>query len=60
VIVKNGPSIEARAVEIGSNNEKFVVVKSGLESGEQVLVDADNYLDAVDIPSKDAVQSSRP
>ncbi len=60
VIVKENAGISVRPVEIGSNNEKFVVVKSGLESGEQVLVDADNYLDAVDIPSKDAVQSSRP
>ncbi len=43
--------IEPRLVEIGSNNEKFVIVKSGLEVGEQVLVDADNYIDEVVFPT---------
>ena len=58
VIVKEDSGISVRPVEIGSNNDKFVVVKSGLETGEHVLVDADNYLDAVKIPSKDSVQIS--
>jgi multidrug resistance efflux pump len=51
VIVKTETGIEPRHVEIGSNNDKFVVIKSGLEPGDVVLVDADNYRDAVEIPT---------
>jgi multidrug efflux pump subunit AcrA (membrane-fusion protein) len=60
VIVKNGPSIEARSVEIGSNNEKFVVVKNGLTPGDMVLVDADNYRELVEFPDVNpAVESKK-
>ena len=51
VIVKTDSGIASRHVEIGSNNDKFVVIKSGLKPGDVVLVDADNYRDAVEIPS---------
>lgn len=52
VLVKSAKTnIEPRLVEIGSNNEKFVIIKSGLKPGEQVLVDADNYIDAVEFPT---------
>jgi len=51
VIVKTENGIEPREVEIGSNNEKFVIIKSGVEPGEIVLVDADNYRDDVKLPS---------
>ena len=51
VIVRTDSGIEPRHVEIGSNNDKFVVIKSGLKAGDVVLVDADNYRDAVEIPS---------
>jgi RND family efflux transporter MFP subunit len=43
VFVKKGPNVDARKVEIGVNNDKFIVIKDGLDVGEQVLVDADNY-----------------
>jgi multidrug efflux pump subunit AcrA (membrane-fusion protein) len=60
VIVKNGPSIEARPVEIGSNNEKFVVVKNGLTPGDMVLVDGDNYRELVEFPDVNpAVESKK-
>ncbi len=51
VIVKTENGLAARRVEIGSSNHKFVVIAAGLEPGEQVLVDADNYRDAVQLPS---------
>ncbi len=50
VLVKSEQGIKARSVEIGSNNEKFVVIESGLQAGDQVLVDADNYRDNVTLP----------
>ncbi len=51
VIVKTDQGkIEPRPVEIGSNNEKFVVIESGLQPGEEVLIDADNYRDLVEFP----------
>jgi multidrug efflux pump subunit AcrA (membrane-fusion protein) len=38
--VVHGRSIEPREVELGENNDKFVEVKSGLEEGEKVTLDA--------------------
>ena len=52
VLVKSDDHrIEPRPVEIGSNNEKFVIIKAGLDVDEQVLVDADNYLDDIEFPT---------
>ena len=52
VLVKtDSGKIEPRRVEVGSNNERFVVVKSGLQKGDQVLVDADSYRDLVEFPA---------
>jgi multidrug efflux pump subunit AcrA (membrane-fusion protein) len=51
VLVKNGNKIEARSVEIGPNNEKFIVIESGLSPGEEVLIDPDKYLENTDIKS---------
>ena len=44
--VREGDEIESRQVEIGVNNDQYVVVESGLSAGDQVLVDADGYVDA--------------
>ena len=51
VFVKHSNRVEVRPVQIGSNNDKFVVVKQGLAVGEQVLLDADSYNDALDVSS---------
>ena len=50
VFVKNEGQIDARQVQIGSNNDKFIVIKEGLNAGEQVLVDADNYKTNFEFP----------
>ena len=51
VIVKTSAgAIEPRIVSIGSNNDKFAVITKGLSAGEEILVDADNYGDAIDFP----------
>jgi RND family efflux transporter MFP subunit len=41
-----GSGIERREVEVGETNEKFVEVKSGLEEGEKVVLDARSRLTA--------------
>ena len=51
VIVKTESGLVARPVKVGSNNHKFAVITDGLQPGEEVLVDADNHLDAITIPS---------
>ncbi|MEM9409858.1 MAG: HlyD family efflux transporter periplasmic adaptor subunit [Planctomycetota bacterium] len=43
VFVKQDREIEAREVEVGVNNDKFIVITGGLRSGESVLVDADTF-----------------
>lgn len=40
----------ARRVTIGANNDKFVVIESGLEAGDQVLINPEKQKDKVDYP----------
>ena len=49
VFVRKQNRVELRSIQIGSNNDKFVVVTQGLEVGEQVLLDADSYNDDNDV-----------
>ena len=43
VFVKRAGEIQQRKVEIGPNNDRFVIIKSGLSIDEDVIVDADGY-----------------
>lgn len=40
----------ATEVEIGSSNDKFVVISSGLEEGRQIVLNAAAFRDEVDLP----------
>ncbi|MDB2525448.1 HlyD family efflux transporter periplasmic adaptor subunit [Mariniblastus sp.] len=52
VIVKTpAGTIEPKSVSIGSNNDKFAVITKGLSAGEEILVDADTYRDAIEFPT---------
>jgi len=52
VIVKTpAGTIEPKSVSIGSNNDKFAVITMGLSAGEEILVDADTYRDAIEFPT---------
>ncbi|MEM9944256.1 MAG: hypothetical protein AAF939_22060, partial [Planctomycetota bacterium] len=51
VICKTSAGYAAKAVAVGSNNEKFAIINEGLEPGDTVLVDADNYRDKVEFPA---------
>jgi hypothetical protein len=48
---KNGVKFEPREVSVGSTNEKFLIVRSGLEVGDQVLLDPRSRLDDYDLES---------
>lgn len=43
VLLKSGDQIQVREVEIGANNESFVIIKDGLEPGDQVLIDPERF-----------------
>jgi len=59
-LLANSPqTIEAREVEIGASNDKFVVIESGLAVNDQVCVTPKNYLDRVDLPEASDVQEPR-
>ncbi len=51
VLVKNGKQLEARSVKIGSNNDQFIVIESGLRPDELVLVDPEKYLESTNLDS---------
>ncbi|MCC9606384.1 efflux RND transporter periplasmic adaptor subunit [Blastopirellula sp. JC732] len=43
--------VQARRVEIGSNNSRFVVISKGLQPGDQVAMNPRGFLDSVDLPA---------
>jgi RND family efflux transporter MFP subunit len=51
IVLSDGKRIEAREVTVGLANEKSVVVESGLQAGEQVLLAPQNYEDQVSLPA---------
>jgi RND family efflux transporter MFP subunit len=56
-LLKNATGLEAREISIGSSNDKFVVVRSGLDAGQQVVVNPRKHLDEVALPSQPAVEN---
>jgi hypothetical protein len=49
-VLRDGKRLRARQVTIGSTNDKFVVIQSGLKKGEQVVHNAAVYREEVGLP----------
>jgi RND family efflux transporter MFP subunit len=49
-IVDSGGELVAREVQVGSANEQYVVISSGLEDGEQVILAPQSYESKVSLP----------
>jgi multidrug efflux pump subunit AcrA (membrane-fusion protein) len=49
-LVKDGDQWETREVQVGSSNDTFMTVKSGLEEGEEVVLNPRAYSDKLEIP----------
>ena len=49
-VMRDGKGWKAQPVTIGSTNDKFVVIREGLEPGQQVVLGAFAYRDEVDLP----------
>ncbi len=59
VVVKTESGVlQPRLVTIGSNNEKFIVLKRGVETGEEVLIDPENYSDDLVFPESSSADVS--
>lgn len=50
VLVKNGEGWETKPIKIGAANEKFITVDSGVDVGDQVVLNPRNHLNKMDIP----------
>lgn len=50
VLVKDGEGWETKEVKIGGANEKFITVDSGVEPGEEVVLNPRNHLNKMEIP----------
>ena len=48
--VHSAKGLEPRRVQLGSSNEKFVVIREGLNESEQVVMNPRKFLDYVDLP----------
>lgn len=57
VVLWSEAGLQSRRVEIGPNNDKFVVIESGLQEGEQVLIDGESFRDEVEFASEASRQS---
>ncbi|MEX2188670.1 MAG: HlyD family efflux transporter periplasmic adaptor subunit [Pirellulales bacterium] len=49
-LVSNDGALTAKPVDIGPNNDKFVVVNGGLSEGDQVALDGARYAEDVEFP----------
>ena len=49
-VLPDGKGWRSREVQIGSTNDKFVVIRDGLQPGEKVVLGAAGYRDEVDLP----------
>lgn len=49
LVVENNQYV-AREVQVGANNDKFVIIKSGLNVGERVLINPEKTKDKLDYP----------
>jgi multidrug resistance efflux pump len=65
-ILRDAAGWRAQEVEIGSTNDKFVVIRKGLEEGQEVVFGAFGYRNEVDLPEPEKetrtnhVQAERP
>ncbi|AMV33585.1 macrolide transporter subunit MacA [Pirellula sp. SH-Sr6A] len=50
VLVKSGDGWETKPIKIGAANEKFITVDTGIEVGEEVVLNPRNHLAKMDIP----------
>lgn len=49
IAAENGRYV-ARKVDIGANNDKFVIIRSGIEEGDQVLINPEKQKDKLEYP----------
>jgi multidrug efflux pump subunit AcrA (membrane-fusion protein) len=49
-LIKNGSQFETREVQVGSSNDSFMTIESGLEEGEVVVMNPRAYPDKLEIP----------
>jgi HlyD family secretion protein len=59
-LVWDGESWAAKRVDLGPNNDQFVVIRDGLTAGDPVARDPRQYLGEVDFPTVSADASSTP
>jgi HlyD family secretion protein len=50
LLVRGGSSLEPREVLVGSTNENFLVIRDGLSSQDEVLINPRVHLEAVHLP----------
>ncbi len=60
VLVRNQQGVTARPVQTSSHNDRFVIIEEGVETGEEVLLDPENYRDAVSFPSTSQITAGQP
>jgi len=59
VYVKKGETYEKRQIEIGEEDEKHCEVTSGLEEGEEIVTDIDEYEEAQEEKEKEADEDKK-
>lgn len=57
--VYSGGRLEARQVKAGPTNDKFFVIESGLNEGDQVAMNPRGYLDQVSLPKLSPEEAQR-
>ncbi len=50
-LVQNGNRPEAHWVDVGTSNEQTIVIRSGLNPGDEVIINPDRFADKVEFPA---------
>ncbi len=58
-VLRDGNGVKRREVTISASNDKTVVIKSGLEEGELVVLNATAFRDEISLPELDPKKKSR-
>jgi multidrug efflux pump subunit AcrA (membrane-fusion protein) len=59
-IVRDGEVLSAQPVEIGPTNDKFLVIRDGLEEGQSVVLNAASHRERVELPEVPPQAQDRP
>lgn len=58
-LLKDGDHWETREIQVGSSNDSYMIIRSGLEEGDRVVLNPRAFLDRLELPDMPETDTSR-